>query len=238
MKILQEEAVIQRYEKNPIEAKCRFLINLAQEYYLLSQFKQAIEFYQAAMQLSAAIDPTLRAGLVLNFILASMRNGEYEAAKALADEHQELLLLSPMWNGRSAFLLAVLYLYANQPEQALGFVNLELKNEGSEFNFFMRLILSIIYYLRNDKDLALRECINIEQAVNYQLQRAHNQQTIFSKQIVLCFKRFYEAVESNDKREKEAEFTRLSKELRDSLQISDDQHPNSILTQWLLQELE
>jgi transcriptional regulator len=237
LEILAGEEAINLYEANPKEAQCRFLINVAQEYYLLSNYKKAVHYYEAALSFESAIDDALRAGLVLNFILARMRNAEYDKARILADEYNELLLSSPILVGRSAFLLAVLYLYANQPEQAIQFVNLELKNEGSEFNFFMRLVLSIIYYQRKDKELALRECVNLEQAVNYQLNREHNHQTVYSKQIILCFKRFYTALDNNQKTVRQEEMKRLKTELEESLGKSEAQHPNSVLTQWLLQEL-
>jgi hypothetical protein len=73
------------------------LINLAQEYYLRSAFKEAVQYYKQAMQWADAVNGSLRAGLVLNFILALMRDTAYHEARQLADEHRDLRSSSSYW---------------------------------------------------------------------------------------------------------------------------------------------
>ncbi|MBK8658311.1 MAG: hypothetical protein IPN22_05415 [Bacteroidetes bacterium] len=46
--ILANEPIVRKYEPAPEEALCRFLINLAQEYYLLMHFKESVSYYQKA----------------------------------------------------------------------------------------------------------------------------------------------------------------------------------------------
>lgn len=235
--IPHNEALIHKYEANPNEAICRFWANLAQEYYLNSDFKNAIEYFQKVEPELASLPLLLQETLVLNYALTLMRNEQFEKAQSIAMENSKLLLNSRTLSSRSPFLLAVLHLYARDAQSAEKFVTLENKKEGSEFFFFMRLILSAVYYLRGDIELALRESINIDQAVNYELNREQTLQTQISKPIVSIFRRFYSIIQNSTKHQLKTELNLLSKEITSEPKSYNDQSPNSILTQWILREI-
>lgn len=236
-KILSEETIIRKYEPQPEEAISRFLINLGQEYYLSSDFKASTENYSKAYRHFDKISIPAKEILVINYVIALMRCNAHVAAEKFATEHAALMLQSKILAGRSPFLLAVLNLYSNKPDDAEKYVNLETKKDGTEFYYFMRLVLSAVYFLRGDMDLALREAINIDQAVNYEMNRNANLQTQISKPIVSAFRKFYQVVQNKSSSQK-TELHKLQSEIIKSVKSNPDQSPNSVLTQWLLKKIE
>lgn len=236
--ILAQRTIIDKYEPEPEEAVCRFLINLAQEYYLQADFESAVTFYRQAYELEPGLALHVKETLVINYAMALMRNENFELANSLCQTHETLLLQSAVLAGRSPFLLAVLCLHAHQPDKAEKYVRLETRKDGTEFYYFMRMVLAAIYYLRKQTDLALRETVNIEQAVNYELQRQDNRQTQISKPIVAVFRRFYSALLQATKDKWKHELSALQKEILPALKNNSSQSPNSILTQWLHKEIE
>lgn len=235
--VLKNEEIIRKYETTPEEALCRFWANLAQEYYLASDFENAVEnYYKAEPQLKSLPIP-LQETFILNYAMALMRNGNLGEARTLATAHEQLLLNSKILAGRSHFLLAVLNLYARKADMVEKYVKLESKKEGSEFYFFMRLVLSGVYYLRGDLDLAVRESINLDQAVNYELNREQTLQTRISKPIVSLFRRFYSTLQGSTKEELKKELKLLNKEIEVGLNSDNDQSPNSILVHWISKEI-
>ncbi len=234
---LAQEQVIRKYEPAPEEALCRFLINLAQEHYLNLNFKEAVEYYQKAYEYFEQVAMPVRETLLINYIMSLMRNEDFKLAEKLAAENSTLLLDSKLLASRSPFLLAVLKLHARDAEAAEKYVNLDSKKEGSVFYYFMRLILSAVYYLRGDIEFAVREAINLDQAVNYELNREQNLQTKMSKPIVSVFRKFYSTIQNTTKHQLKKELALLNQEINASLVSANDQSPNSILTQWINKEV-
>ncbi len=235
--ILGNEEIIKKYEPAPEEAFCRFLINLAQEYYLSSQFATAVEYYQKAYSYFDFMPIYVQETLVINYVMALMRNENFEQAQQLTARHENVLLSSKVLSGRSPFLMAVLNLHIRNTDGAEKFVNLETKKEGTEFYYFMRMVLSAVYYLRGDLDLAHREAINIDQAVNYEMNREQTLQTKISKPIVSVFRKFYSTVQNTTKDVMVKELKTMNTEINSSLISGNDQSPNSILTQWINKEI-
>lgn len=235
--ILAQEQVIRKYEPAPEEALCRFLINLAQEYYLNLNFKEAVGYYQKAYEYFEQAAMSVRETLLINYIMSLMRNEDFKLAEKLAAENSDMMLQSKLLASRSPFLLAVLKLHERDAAAAEKYVNLDNKKEGSEFYYFMRLILSAVYYLRGDIEFAVREAINLDQAVNYELNREQNLQTKISKPIVSVFRKFYSTIQSTTKHQLKEELAVLNQEINASLVSANDQSPNSILTQWINKEV-
>ncbi len=235
--ILSRKEILHKYENNPEEATCRFLINLAQEHYFTSNFSDAVAFYKKAFGFYDKVSLPVKEVLVINYVLALMRNQRYSEAAHLAMTNDSLLLKSKILGSRSPFLLAALNLYERNPEGAEKFVDLESKNEGSEFYFHMRLVLSAVYYLRGNLDLAIRESINVDQAVNYELNHEPTLQTKVSKPIVSLFRRFYLTWQQIPGNDRSKSFEKLKNEVQQSINAFSDQSPNSILTEWLVQEI-
>lgn len=236
--VLSNQTIIDKYEPEPKEAVCRFLINLAQEYYLLADFENAVKFYQRAYELEQYIALHVKETLVINYIMALLRNENFETASKLCQTHEAMLLNSTLLSGRSPFLIAVLHLHARQADKAEKFVRLETRKDGTEFYYFMRMVLSAVYYLRKQTDLALRETVNIDQAVNYELQREDKQQTQISKPIVSVFRKFYATLLNTTKDRLREELSGLQQEIFSALKNNNNQSPNSILTQWLHKEID
>jgi len=236
-KILSDEEVIRKYEPEPEEALCRFWANLAQEYYLTFNFTESVKFYKKAELNFNKLPLHFQETLVLNYILSLMRNENFEEARNLALQHTGLLMKSKILSSRSPFLIAVLHLYARDADGAEKFGKIEGKKEGSEFYFFMRLVLSAVYYLRDDLDLAVRESVNLDQAVNYEMNREQTLQTKISKPIVSVFRRFYSIVQNVTTDKQNNELKVLEAEINSYLVSNSDQSPNSILTQWINKEI-
>ena len=236
-KILKDEEIIRKYELQPEEALCRFWVNMAQEYYLNFNYIESIKYYKKAEHNFNKLPLHFQETLVLNYTMSLMRNENFEEARDLVHRHTDLMLNSKVLAGRSPFLIAVLHLYNHDADSAEKFVKIEGKKEGSEFNFFMRLVLSAVYYLRGDLDLAVRESINLDQAVNYEMNRDQTLQTKISKPIVSIFRRFYSIVQSETKDKLMGELKTLTEEISDSLISRTDQSPNSVLTQWISKEI-
>jgi hypothetical protein len=234
--ILADEQLIRKYETAPEEALCRFLINLAQEYYLNSSFQDSVDYYKKAYSFFEQVSTPVRETLIFNYIMSLIRNNEFKTAEQLANANAELMLNSKVLASRSPFLLAVVNLYTRQADAAEKFVKFDAKKDGSEFYYFMRLVLSAVYYLRGDIDLALREAINLDQAVNYELKKDKNLQTQISKPIIAVFRRFYSIIQGQS-RNMEKELKKLGEEMSSSLNSKTDQSPNSMLTQWLINEM-
>jgi hypothetical protein len=240
LEILADKAIIKKYEPESEEAMCRFLINLAQEYYLMGQFVESVQYYSKAMEYIANVAKSVKETLVYNYILALMRIADHSKARDLAEEHSQLILNSKLTGGRGPFLFAVLHIYARDTESAEKYIQLEVKKDGSEFIHFMRLALAAVYYLRNDLDFALRECVNVDQAVNYELNRDATLQTHISKPIIANFRRFYTLLQSRPPKEEFIHsMSKLTTDVRaqHAGQVS-DQSPDSVLTQWMLMEAE
>ncbi|MBK8658310.1 MAG: hypothetical protein IPN22_05410 [Bacteroidetes bacterium] len=168
--------------------------------------------------------------------MSLMRQGDFKTAEQLATSNAELMLNSKVLASRAPFLLAVLNLYARNATAAEQYVNLDSKKDGSEFYYFMRLVLSAVYYLEGKFDLALRESINLDQAVNYELNRDKNLQTQISKPIVSTFRKFYTILQSRSNNTKK-DLNKLQEEISSLLQSKTDQSPNSMLVDWLLKEI-
>jgi hypothetical protein len=240
LKLFKEPGIIQKYEPSPGEATGRFLVNLAQEYYLLGDHTNAIKYYRQATEHIKHFPLTAKEGLAYNYTLALIRNKQFSEAKRLADEHAEVLLNSKMVGGRSPFLFAVLNIFAGNADEAEKYIQLETKKDGSEFYHFMRLCLAIVYYLRKDYDLALRESVNLDQAVNYELNREATLQTHISKPIIAYFKKFYTLLQARMPADelKEA-LKKLSEDVRgENLENPASQMPDSVLVQWMLLEID
>jgi hypothetical protein len=235
--VIADEAIIKKYEPQPEEALCRFWANIAQEYYLLMDFSNAMKYFQLLHPLLHQLPSSIQESVLLNYIMSLMRNENYEEARLLALDNAELLLKSKLLGARAPFLIGVLHLYARDAESANNYVNLEIKKEGSEFYFLTRLLLSAVYYLRNDLDLALRETINLDQAVNYEMNREQTAQTLITKPIITIFRRFYTILLNTTDRKYKLAFDELTNDINNALVSQNDQQPNSILTQWMRREI-
>jgi len=237
-RILEDEDLIRKYEPNPQEALCRFWFNIGQECYMAGQFLEAIAYYQKTLFGFDALPVHFQEALVFNYVYSLLRNENYELARELADKHSQLLLSSQILASRSRFLLAVLHLYDRDADGAERFVTIDGKKEGSEFYFFMRIVLSAIYYLRGKYDLAEREIMNIDQAVNYEMSREMTLQTQISKSIVSLFKRFYMLVQKTPTERRSDELRVLMGELSKSIITVGGYSNSSVLTHWLRKEIE
>lgn len=236
--ILADEDVIRKYEKDPLDSLCRFWLNMAQEYYITSAYKEAIPYFDKVYANFKELAEPLKETCVLNYVLALTRNGDLEKAIEIGTLHAEVLLNGKILSNRGPFLVAVLHLYARQADEAERYVSFESKKEGSEFYFFMRLILSAVYYLRGEVALAARECINVDQAINYEMNRDFTKQTEISKPIVAVFKRFYHILQTTTPDKLKEELLALNAQITETLSGKGDQSPNSILTDWLRREIE
>lgn len=238
LKLFKEPGIIQKYEPSPDEATGRFLVNLAQEYYLLGDHINAIKYYRQATEHIKHFPLTAKEGLAYNYTLALIRNKQFSEAKRLADEHAEVLLNSKMVGGRSPFLFAVLNIFAGNADEAEKYIHLETKKDGSEFYHFMRLCLAIVYYLRKDYDLALRETINLDQAINYELNRDATLQTHISKPIITYLRKFFTIIQSQlPGDELQLAIQKLKQEINGNKPEGDgNQMPDSVLMQWMILE--
>lgn len=237
--VLKLQDVQRKYEGKNSEASCRFYINLAQEYYLLGKYDEARTNYAEAANYIDEVPLVLSGALAYNYVLVLMRLQQFDKAKQVAEAYREHILSSKMHGGRGCFLFALLSIYAGNADEAEQYIQLETKKDGSEFYHFMRLALAMTYYLRGDVELALRECINLDQAINYELNREATLQTHITKPIIADFRKFYTIINSKlPAKEHKAAIKKLHKELTEVAATHGDQSPDSVLKQWLVREIE
>lgn len=237
--VLNKRDTIHKYEANAGEAICRFLINLAQEYYLQGNYSNAVKYFAEATTLIDEVPKPISGALAYNYVLVLMRAKKFEEAKSIAEQYRDHILTNKMHGGRGPFLFAALNIYAGNADEAERYIQLEAKKDGSEFYHFMRLALAIVYYLRKQADLALRECVNLDQAINYELNRDATLQTHITKPIISDFKKFYTIVYAKlPSNEYKVSLQKLLVELRQVPAIHGDQSPDSVLKQWLVMEVE
>lgn len=236
--ILADTGTIDKYEPNTGEAKCRFLINLAQEYYLQGQHEDAVKYYSEAAGYIKDVPKPVGEVLAYNYGLALLRAEMFEDAKEVSDRYSDYILNSKVCGARGSFLFAVLNIYADDADKAEEYIQLEAKKDGSEFYHFMRLALAMVYYLRGHVDLALRECINLDQAINYELNREATLQTHITKPIIATFKKFYSIINAKlPAAEHKSVLQKLLDELQEVPTVQGDQSPDSVLMQWLVREI-
>ncbi|MCS6818659.1 MAG: hypothetical protein NZ522_01820, partial [Chitinophagales bacterium] len=169
--LLEDTSLIKKYERNYEEAIFRFLANIAIEYYVMNKLQEALDSFKKAEEYIKYATSDLLPPFVFNYCMLLVRCSLFEIARNTAYKYKNILMENPVIRSRGYFLICILELYAGNHEAAENYILLETKKEGTEFYYLMRIALSAAYYLRGDIELAIRETINLEQAIHYELSK-------------------------------------------------------------------
>ncbi|MCS6933861.1 MAG: hypothetical protein NZM35_01745 [Chitinophagales bacterium] len=235
--LLKNTSLIKKYEPNYEGALCRFLVNIAIEYYLLNKIEHALNYFKKAEKYIVHASHDIVVTFAFNYSMSLLRAEQHHKSKEIAYTYKNVLLQNPLIKSRAYYLLCILELYAGNYEAAEEFIRLETKKEGTEFYYLMRLALSAVYYLRGDLDLAIRETINVEQAIHYELSKIKSAQTIIGKNISQYFRKFYHTLTHYVGRDRKPELEKLRNSIDEISKTENILSPNSILLHWLRNEI-
>lgn len=189
--------LIEQFEKNPGEAYSRILINLALEYYLTGNYAEAEVYFGKAYVRVSAIHGPVREVLIYNYVYCLTKSGKYKKARELSELHRQELLESGILGRKVSLLFAMIYLAGNELDEARKFLNFDDKQDLPEFHFSIRLAHAALTYRKGNWEEALRECQNVDQAVNYTLRKGENAQVRLIKECSTTYIRFFKILLEN-----------------------------------------
>ncbi len=190
-RILAQPELIEKYEDRPKEWFCRIYVNIALEYYLAGNYADASEYFELAYTLVNEVTGPVREVLIYNYLYCLIKEGNFEVARQLSEMHQNELKKSGILGKKASLVFTMIYLSENHPEKAKKFLDLDEKQNVPEFHYSMRLANAAILYWSGKTEEALRECLNVDQAVNYMLRKDENSQIRLIKECSSTFNRFF-----------------------------------------------
>lgn len=200
-RILDQPELIEKYEDRPKEWFCRIYVNVALEYYLAGNYADAGEYFKLAYALVNEVTGPVREVLIYNYLYCLIKEGNFEVARQLSEIHQSELKKSGILGKKASLVFTMIYLSENHPEKAKKFLDLDEKQNVPEFHYSMRLANAAILYGNGKTEEALRECLNVDQAVNYMLRKDENSQIRLIKDCSTTFSRFFKILlENTDQR--------------------------------------
>ena len=200
-RILDQPELIEKYEDRPKEWFCRIYVNVALEYYLAGNYADAGEYFKLAYALVNEVTGPVREVLIYNYLYCLIKEGNFEVARQLSEIHQSELKKSGILGKKASLVFTMIYLSENHPDKAKKFLDLDEKQNVPEFHYSMRLANAAILYGNGKTEEALRECLNVDQAVNYMLRKDENSQIRLIKDCSTTFSRFFKILlENTDQR--------------------------------------
>lgn len=200
-RILDQPELIEKYEDRPKEWFCRIYVNVALEYYLAGNYADAGEYFKLAYALVNEVTGPVREVLIYNYLYCLIKEGNFEVARQLSEIHQSELKKSGILGKKASLVFTMIYLSENHPDKAKKFLDLDEKQNVPEFHYSMRLANAAILYGNGKTEEALRECLNVDQAVNYMLRKDENSQIRLIKECSTTFSRFFKILlEFTDKK--------------------------------------
>jgi tetratricopeptide (TPR) repeat protein len=196
-RILAQPELIEKYEDRPKEWFCRIYVNIALEYYLAGNYANASEYFELAYTLVNEVTGPVREVLIYNYLYCLIKEGNFDVARQLSEMHQNELKKSGILGKKASLAFTMIYLSENQPDKAKKFLDLDEKQNVPEFHYSMRLANAAILYGNGKTEEALRECLNVDQAVNYMLRKDENSQIRLIKECSTTFSRFFKILLEN-----------------------------------------
>jgi hypothetical protein len=196
-RILAQPELIEKYEDRPKEWFCRIYVNIALEYYLAGNYANASEYFELAYTLVNEVTGPVREVLIYNYLYCLIKEGNFDVARQLSEMHQNELKKSGILGKKASLVFTMIYLSENHPEKAKKFLDLDEKQNVPEFHYSMRLANAAILYGNGKTEEALRECLNVDQAVNYMLRKDENSQIRLIKECSTTFSRFFKILLEN-----------------------------------------
>lgn len=154
---------IQYYKLDKAYAKIPILNNLALEYLLAQDYENAIISLEKIID-TKQISGQSEAYVLFNYLNCLLKFGAYTKAIDVIKLHFiDDNLIPPILKGKISSIKAMAWIYVGDYKRAFNEIPSNLKKGSRADYFYSRLVLSIIYHLENEADLALREIKNILQ---------------------------------------------------------------------------
>jgi hypothetical protein len=214
MELISNQDQIKRFEPKPGESLCRILINLALCHYLEGNYTKAAHYFGEAYLNVDEIEGPVREVLIYDYAFCLIKEGDFALAKKLAEKHKKELSNSNILGKKASLIFIMIYLFVNDTDNAIKFIDLSDKQESPEFHYSMRLAMSAIHYRKGKLEEAIRECVNVDQALNYVLRKDENAQIRQIKECSLTFQRFFRLqAEAANKKELKLGLTKILQDL-------------------------
>lgn len=165
----QALSLIDKVQHSDFQRNTEFVVlksNLAVEYMLIRKYIKAAEHLSEILESNIETPALQLAGIVFNYLNVSLKLGDYETALNLVEKHEQLLLDSPILGGKSNLNIAMAYVFSKQTEKAEAILPENLKFGARDDYFYYRLVLSIIFYKKQEFELCERENTNIIQSID------------------------------------------------------------------------
>ena len=156
---------ITHYKINKEEAQVSILNNLALEYLHAFEYDNAVEAFKQLLQ-NKNLPIQFYHFILFNYLTCLLKAKQYIKAIEVIETKFSEPINSPLLSGKTEGIKAMAWIYAGELKKAYDELPLNLKKGSRSTYFYTRLVLSIIYYLESNYDLALREVENILQTID------------------------------------------------------------------------
>jgi TolA-binding protein len=238
MELISNPERIKRMEANPKEALCRMLIGLALSHYLKGRYSQAGQYFGEAYLNVNEVNGPVREVLIYDYAFCLIKEGDFENAKKIAEKHHKELSNSKILGRKSSLIFIIIHLFFGDVKTASKFIDFENKQESPEYHYSMRLAISAIQYRKGEIEEAIRECLNVDQALNYMLRKNENAQIRQIKECSIAFLKFFRLqAEVSDKKTHRKGLTKIIDELEEVTTIDGSASAyGSVHSIWLVHE--
>lgn len=156
---------INHYKINKKEAQVSILNNLALEYLHAFEYDNAVEAFDQLLQ-NKKLPIQAYHFILFNYLTSLLKTKRYTKAIEIIKAKFSEPISSPLLSGKIEGIKAMAWIYVGDLEKAYAELPLNLKKGSRSTYFYTRLVLSIIYYLESNYDLAQREVENILQTID------------------------------------------------------------------------
>jgi len=153
------------YKTEKETALTSILNNLALEYLLAFEYENAVQSFEQLLQ-NKNLPAQSHSFILFNYLSCLLKAKQYKKAVSVIETQFPTAANSPLLSGKTGGIKAMAWIHAGELEKAYAVLPLNLKEGSRSAYFYSRLVLSIIYYLKSDFDIALREVENILQSID------------------------------------------------------------------------
>ncbi|MEM7102228.1 MAG: hypothetical protein AAF502_03780 [Bacteroidota bacterium] len=140
---------------------------IAMEYFLMGDNDTSRVFYLKAFQYRDGLPSEKLAPFIFNFMTNELRAEKFDEALKIIDENEDALIGNDRTRDRTLCMKAICSIFLGEFEKAESCIPDQRKGGGLQTYFYMRIIQIIIYFTRNEHELALTETENVMQSVYY-----------------------------------------------------------------------
>ncbi|MFK7796136.1 MAG: hypothetical protein AB8E82_01700 [Aureispira sp.] len=142
--------------------------NIAIEYFLQKQYTQAHQAYQKLLPQIDSLPKAKKMAILFNYMVNLICLGHYQPALEVYKKNESAFSENTLFKYRSLYFKAWCYILQEDYSQALDLVlACEPQNRPHQDSIYGRILLSILYSMLGELELAERELYNIKQKHQY-----------------------------------------------------------------------